>query len=115
MTQQQPSVPRSSDCVATAPTGEQFTVVAEPSGVIGWQYENMVDLIGLVLGLLGALWNGLGRIAFRFGWSVNVYDAAAHRIARRRYASKQAAIEALPAVALEVTSGRLSRKAPAKQ
>lgn len=84
--------------VVTAQTGQQFTLVAGPSGVINWQYGTGggPDLAGLVVPVAAFAWNALGRLAFRFGWSVAVFDKRDRRIARHRYRSKKAALEALP-------------------
>lgn len=92
--------------VVTAPSGQQFTLVAGPSGVIDWQYGTEgPDLAGLAVVVAAFGWNVLGRLAFRFGWSVEVYDERDHRVARHRYRSKRAAIDALPSLACQWSEG----------
>jgi sugar lactone lactonase YvrE len=81
------------------PGKESFTVVAQPSGVIGWQYEASALPDGIPVAIAGALWNVLGRMVFRFGWSVVVYDETDRRIGRRRFPSKRAAVAFMPRMA----------------
>lgn len=92
--------------VVTGPSRQQFTLVAGPSGVIDWQYGTEgPDLAGLAVAVAAFGWNVLGRLAFRFGWSVEVYDERDRRVARHRYRSKRAAIDALPSLASRWSEG----------
>ncbi|GAA2166876.1 hypothetical protein [Pedococcus bigeumensis] len=98
------SRPRTPDPVLVrGPEGDRFTVTVQPSGVIGWQYDVGAHLVDVAVVLAGVAWNVLGRLVFRFGWSVVVYDEpSGRRIGRRRFRSKQAAVEALPGLAAEL-------------
>jgi hypothetical protein len=53
------------------------------------------------------LYNGLGRLVFRFGWSLVVLDSQNHKLGRRRFPSKEEAVAHLPQlVAALAASGR---------
>jgi len=88
----------------TGPQGESLTVFAQPSGVIGWHYEASALPEGIPVAIAGALWNTLGRLAFRFGWSVVVSDQNGRRIGRRRFPSKRAALGFMPHMAEDLAS-----------
>lgn len=83
------------------PDDETYTVTVQPSGVIGWQYDmSSGHIVEVVVLLAGAAWNVLGRLSFRFGWSVVAdHETSGRRVGRRRFRSKRAAIEALPGIA----------------
>ena len=92
----------------SGPGGETFTIVARPSGVIGWQYEASALPEGLFVALAAALWNTLGRLAFRFGWSLAIYRENSDKcVGRRRYRSKRLAVEDLPLLAKDLSAAGL--------
>ena len=95
-----------------APDGRWYSIEPHPSGVIGWNYD-AAGADGLVwIAVLGAAWlvNLLGRIMFRFGWSLAVRDTNLKRVGRRRYRSRAAAFAAMPGLAQEI--GRVGVTGP---
>ncbi|WP_460627492.1 hypothetical protein [Intrasporangium mesophilum] len=98
------SEPRTWDSTV-GPDGVGYLIEARPSGVIGWQYDQVFDLdYGLVVSIAGAFWNLFGRALFRFGWQVKVSRTRTrwpHRrkvVARLRVRRKADALAQLPDV-----------------
>ena len=98
------SEPRTWDATV-GPDGVGYLIEALPSGVIGWQYDQVAGLdYGLLMALAGAIWNFGGRVLFRFGWQLRISTPGTRWpyrrkvVARRRLRRKVDALSQLPVV-----------------